>query len=171
MVLAPAHAESRSFEDAVDNGSKTANIVKVKVTNTKKYVQVRVKYLKYSDESYAMGDRYQLGFDINPKRQGPEVGVFGINEYVRGGKFKKWKPKVSKKWNYGFLIESSKCGKTMRFESDWSKGVDRLRIRKKKGCLGHPKVVRVYVRVIDSDAGVPDYFPKRKDLSPKVRVS
>jgi hypothetical protein len=176
----PANAKQQSWRDAVGDTNNTGlmDIGQVTVTNTRSKISANFRIPK-ADRLHPFGST-ELWLDTDAKKTGPEflyvVGLPGESAFFA---VKKWK--VTKSW---FDVSGEKrCGKAVRTRFDLDKGIVGFTITPKKGCLGSPKKVRVYVHTkVTAEYGSDDYsdltdyphsesdfYPAKKKFSAWVR--
>jgi len=164
-----AQARERTTSDPTGGGSSAFDLYKAKVVNNAKGVRVtvRLKRVDWNAESTPVGE-FSLLFDTNHKSKGAEfvesVGIPGDGglHALQGSK------KYRQSWHT--YPSAGKCGKTVRQRYDLENGTLTITIKPKRGCLYHPKYVRVNARSIQSgyiDAtGYHPYSPARVDHLP-----
>lgn len=176
-----AQAQQRTTTDPGGGGSSAFDLQKVKVVNNAKGVRVtvRMKPVDWNAESTPVGE-FRLLLDTNHRSRGAEfaeeVGIPGDGGFraLKGSK------KHRQSWHtYPF---PGKCGKTVRESYDLEHGRITIHITPKRGCLYHPKYVRVNARSIQSgyidEAGyhpytpaLVDHLPYKNTFTPWVRYS
>ncbi|WP_286930556.1 MULTISPECIES: hypothetical protein [Aeromicrobium] len=170
LAAAPgAQAREATTPDPAGGGSSALDLHKVKVVNNAKGVRitVRMKAVDWEAESTPVGE-FRLLLDTNASSPGAEfadeVGIPGDGGFraLKGSK------KHRKSWvTYPF---PGTCGKTVRERYDLEHGLVVVHVKPKKGCLFHPKHVRVNVRTIQSGyidaSGYKPFTPARVDHLP-----
>ncbi|SKB07530.1 hypothetical protein [Aeromicrobium choanae] len=164
-----AQAREATTPDPAGGGSSAFDLYKVKVVNNAKGVRitVRMKAVDWDAETTPVGE-FRLLLDTKASSAGAEfadeVGIPGDGGFraLKGSK------KYRKSWEtYPF---PGTCGKTVRERYDLEHGTVVVHIKPKKGCLLHPKHVRVNVRTIQSgyvdDSGYVPFTPARVDHLP-----
>lgn len=164
-----AQAREATTPDPAGGASSAFDLHKVKVVNNAKGVRitVRMKAVDWDAASTPVGE-FRLLLDTKASSPGAEfadeVGIPGDGGFraLKGSK------KHRKSWvTYPF---PGKCGKTVRERYDLEHGLVVVHVKPKKGCLFHPKNVRVNVRTIQSgyidDQGFHGYTPARVDHLP-----
>jgi hypothetical protein len=131
------------------------------------------------DESTPVGE-FRLLLDTKASSPGAEfadeVGIPG------DGGFRSLKGSAKKRQSWRAYPFPGKCGKTVRERYDLEHGKITISIKPKKGCLFHPKYVRVNVRTIqsgyiDGDEFVEltpplvDHLPHKNTFTPWVKYS
>lgn len=166
---ASANAKQLTTPDPAGGGSSAFDLYKVKVVNNAKGVRITVKMksVDWDAESTPVGE-FRLLLDTNHRSKGAEfaeeVGIPGDGGFraLKGSK------KHRQSWEtYPF---PGKCGKTVSERYDLEHGKIVVHIKPKKGCLYHPKYVRVNARSIQSgyidDSGFHEYTPALVDHLP-----
>ncbi|GAA2074692.1 hypothetical protein IDH50_11260 [Aeromicrobium tamlense] len=179
-VAGTAQARSRYWSDAKGGEAGLLDIRAVKVTNNAKGVRIVVRINPVNMDEALPSGAFTLRIDTKSKR-GPEFQeAFGI---PGDGGFSALRGPKSWKKSWQTYPSVGKCGKTVRERWYPEDGRIVTHIRPKKGCLWHPRNVRVQVKTItdgelDADynfteyeAQVRDYFPARGSFSTKVRYS
>ena len=166
---ASANAKQLTTTDPGGGGSSAFDLSKVKVVNNAKGVRVtvRMKPVDWNAASTPVGE-FRLLLDTNHKSAGAEfadeVGIPG------DGGFRALKGSTKHRESWVTYPFPGKCGKTVRERYDLENGVVVVHVKPKKGCLYHPKYVRVNVRSIQSgyidDSGYHAYTPARVDHLP-----
>ncbi|MFS0883649.1 hypothetical protein [Aeromicrobium sp. 179-A 4D2 NHS] len=176
-----AQAQQRTTADPVGGGTSALDLYKVKVVNNAKGVRVTVKMrpVDWNAESTPVGE-FRLLLDTNHRSKGAEfaeeVGIPGDGGFraLNGSK------KYRQSWEtYPF---PGKCGKTVSESYDLEHGKITIHIKPKRGCLYHPKYVRVNARSIQSgyiDASgyhpytpaLVDHLPYKNTFTPWVKYS
>ena len=164
-----AQAREATTPDPLGGGSSDLDLYKVKVVNNAKGVRVTVKMkaVDWNAESTPVGE-FRLLLDTNHRSKGAEfaeeVGIPGDGGFraLKGSK------KYRQSWDtYPF---PGKCGETVRESYDLEHGKVTIRIKPKRGCLYHPKYVRVNARSSQSgyidDSGYHPYTPALVDHLP-----
>lgn len=182
LAVAPgAQAREATTPDPLGGGSSAFDLDKVTVANNAKGVRitVRMKTVDWEAKTTPVGE-FRLLLDTKASAPGAEfadeVGIPGDGGFraLMGSK------KHRKSWaTYPF---PGTCGKTVRERYDLEKGKVVVHIKPKKGCLFHPKNVRVNVRTIqsgyiDNRGYVPftparvDHLPHKNAFTPWVKYS
>ncbi|MBD1269934.1 hypothetical protein IDH50_06815 [Aeromicrobium tamlense] len=164
-----AQAREATTPDPAGGGSSAFDLYKVKVVNNAKGVRVtvRMKPVDWNAESTPVGE-FRLLLDTNHKSAGAEfadeVGIPG------DGGFRALKGSTAHRESWVTYPFPGTCGKTVRERYDLENGIVVVHVKPKKGCLYHPKYVRVNVRSIQSgyidDSGYHTYTPARIDHLP-----
>jgi len=163
-----AQAQQRTTTDPGGGGTSAFDLHKVKVVNNAKGVRVTVKMKKVDWEKSSPLGEFRLLLDTNHKSAGPEFAdEAGIPGDI-GFRALKGSKKHRNSWlTYPF---PGKCGKTVTERYDLENGTVTVAIKAKKGCLYHPKYVRVNVRSIHSgyitDEGFDEFATPRIDHLP-----
>lgn len=164
-----AQAREATTPDPLGGGSSAFDLRKVKVVNNAKGVRitVRMKAVDWDAATTPVGE-FRLLLDTNHRSRGAEfaeeVGIPGDG----GLRALKGSQKHRKSWQtYPF---PGKCGKTVTERHDLEAGKVTVLIQPKRGCLYHPKYVRMNVRTIQSgqidEFGYHEYSPARIDHLP-----
>lgn len=180
-LAVPAQAQTRYWTDT-GGSSSMLDIKSVRVANNAKGVRitVRVKRVDFTS-TYPYGS-YHLAIDTKRSKKGPEFGDgFGI---PGDGGFSALKGSKAWRKSWQTYPVAGKCGRSVREKWDLEHGKIVTFIRAKKGCLNHPKRVRVHVStVVDGEIQADpymhtpysspqwDHFPTAKAYSPWVRYS
>lgn len=164
-----AQAQEATTPDPAGGASSAFDLYKAKVVNNAKGVRITVKMkaVDWDAETTPVGE-FRLLIDTKASSPGAEfaeeVGIPGDGGFraLKGSK------KYRKSWaTYPF---PGKCGKTVRERYDLEHGKIVVHIKPKKGCLFHPKYVRVNARTIQSgyidDSGYVPFTPARVDHLP-----
>lgn len=148
-VLAPAHAETRTFDDRTGDTGVQADITTVRVSNGPKRVKVQV-----APGRVLGGDSFTFWLDTQPKNAGPEykIGVVANSDafgLVRVGGFGQRGTPVA-------------CD-GLRATADQF-APERVAVSVPRSCLGKPGKVRVAVRARYHEDGpdVVDWAPAKR---------
>lgn len=182
LIGASGTAEARSsyWQDARGGEVGLLDIQAVKVTNNAKGVRVVVRINPVDMDEALPSGAFMLRIDTKSKK-GPEFQeAFGI---PGDGGFSALKGSKSWKKSWQTYPWVGKCGRSVRERWEPEDGRIITHIKPKKGCLWHPRNVRVYVKTTtdgeldadynfsEYDATVRDYFPARDTYSARVRYS
>ncbi|MCL3838322.1 hypothetical protein [Aeromicrobium duanguangcaii] len=176
-----AQAQERATTDPLGGGSSALDLYQVKVVNNAKGVRitVRMKAVDWDAETTPVGE-FLLLLDTNHRSRGAEfaeeVGIPG------DGGFRALKGSKKHRTSWRTYPFAGKCGKTVRERYDLENGKVVVHVKPKKGCLYHPKYVRVNVRTIQSgqidEFGYHEHTPARIDhlpykntFTPRVKYS
>lgn len=175
-----AQAKEATTPDPGGGAASAFDLYKVKVVNNAKGVRITVKMKAVDWETSSPVGEFRLLLDTNHKSSGPEfadeVGIPGDGGFraLKGSK------KYRKSWQtYPF---PGTCGKTVRERYDLEHGKVTIHIKPRRGCLYHPKYVRVNARTIQSgyitddgfveyDPPLVDHLPYKNKYTPWVKYS
>ncbi|GAA3539554.1 hypothetical protein AFL01nite_26090 [Aeromicrobium flavum] len=168
-VTPSAQARERTTTDPGGGATSAFDLYKVKVVNNARGVRitVRMRPVDWEASTTPVGE-FRLLLDTKASSRGAEFAdEFGI---PGDGGFRALKGSVKHRRSWETYPFPGKCGKTVRERWDLESGKVVVHIKPKKGCLYHPKKVRVNVRTIQSgyidEDGYVEYTPSRVDHLP-----
>lgn len=178
-TAAPAVAQTKTTRDPRGGGSSLLDIHRVKVTNNAKGVRITVTIDPVDwVTSSPLGDFRML---IDTRKGGGAEFAEAFGMPGDGGFSARHGSKRFKK-SWRTYPSVGRCGRTVAESWDVQKGVITVHIRPKKGCLYHPKLVRVNVRTQQSgyyegttfhpnDPPLVDHLPASGAYTPWVRYT
>lgn len=183
LVGAAPSAQAREITtpDPLGGGASAFDLHRVTVVNNAKglRITVRMRSVDWEGASTPVGE-FRLLLDTVASSPGAEfadeVGIPG------DGGFRALKGSQKHRRSWQTYPTPGTCGKTVRERYDLEHGKVTIAISPKKGCLYHPKKVRVNVRSIQSgyidDTGfveltpaLVDHLPYKKTFTPWVKYS
>lgn len=179
-VESPAQARARYWSDAKGGEAGLLDIRAVKVTNNAKGVRIVVRINPVDMDVALPSGAFTLLIDTKSKKGAEFREAFGI---PGDGGFSALRGPKSWKKSWQTYPSLGKCGKTVRERWYPEDGRIVTHIKPKKGCLWHPRNVRVNVKTstdgeldgdynfTEYDAQVRDYFPARGSYSTRARYS
>lgn len=175
-----AQAREATTPDPLGGGSSALDLYKVKVVNNAKGVRLTVRMKPVNWEESSPVGEFRLLLDTKPGSPGAEfadeVGIPG------DGGFRALKGSAAHRASWETYPFPGKCGKTVRERYDLEAGKVTIVVKPKRGCLFHPKYVRVNVRTIQSGAieedefveftpALVDHLPYKNTFTPWVKYS
>lgn len=173
-------ARETTTDDPGGGGVSYLNLYKVKVVNNAKGVRITVKMHPIDWVEFSPFGMYRLLIDTNASSRGAEFA----NEFNLPGHagFRALKGSKAKRKSWRNYPYNGKCGRTVRERFDGDAGKMTLLIKPRKGCLFHPKRVRVNVRTIeygytlngrsyDNDPPIVDHLPYKNSFTTWVKYS
>lgn len=179
-ATAPANARERTIDDPAGGGSSYLDLHKVKVVNNAKGVRITVRMHPIDWVEFSPMGVFRLLIDTKASSRGAEfVEEFGL---PGDGGFHALKGSKKKRRSWETYPFSGKCGKSVRERFDGEAGKITVLIKPKKGCLFHPRNVRVNVRTIEygytengryyeNETPLVDHLPYKNTFTPWTRYS
>lgn len=176
---APAGADSRTTTDPRGGGSSYLDLYRVKVTNNARGVRIVVRMHPVDWVAFSPLGDFQLNIDTKKARGAEFSESFGL---PGDGGFSALKGSKAWRRSWSTYPFAGKCGKTVVERWNLDEGKVIVKIRPKKGCLYHPKRIRVNVRTSQwgyyedselrrNNPPLVDHLPARKAFTPPVRYS
>lgn len=175
-----AQAEQAVTPDPLGGGTSAFDLHRVKVVNNARGVRIVVRMSKVDwDASTPVGE-FRLLLDTKASSLGAEFSEeFGI---PGDGGFNALKGSARTRESWTTYPFPGTCGKTVRERFDLENGKVTVVVKPKRGCLWHPKRVRVNVRTIQSGAiegdefveyapALVDHLPYKRQFTPWVKYS
>ncbi|WP_313406734.1 hypothetical protein [Aeromicrobium sp.] len=175
-----AQAQQATTPDPLGGAASALDLHQVKVVNNAKGVRIVVRMSPVDwDESSPVGE-FRLLLDTKASSPGAEfadeVGIPG------DGGFRALKGSATHRRSWTTYPFPGTCGKTVHERYDLENGTVTVAVKPKKGCLWHPKYVRVNVRTIQSGyidgdefveytPALVDHLPYKKKFTPWVKYS
>lgn len=176
----PANAREITTEDPGGGGDSYLNLYRVKVVNNAEGVRITVKMHPIDWVEFSPFGMYRLLIDTNAGSRGAEFA----NEFNLPGHagFRALKGSKAKRKSWQNYPHRRKCGRTVRERFDGEAGKMTLLIKAKRGCLFHPKRVRVNVRTIEhgytengrsyeNEPPIVDHLPYKNTFTSWVKYS
>ena len=149
VSASPSYAGTRTFKDTIGDTSNSGllDIGEVTVKNTAKYVSVKFEFPP-NDYTPGPDGRFEVLLDTTTRTAGAELSwsaplfsEFSVVPVRKGKKLHRenWLRPTSK---------PPKCANTVRIDWNPQRGYGRLKLFKKKGCVGKPSNVRVRVKTV-----------------------
>lgn len=175
-----AQAQQATTPDPLGGGSSALDLHRVKVVNNAKGVRIVVRMSPVDWEESSPVGEFRLLLDTKASSPGAEfadeVGIPG------DGGFRALKGSAAHRRSWTTYPFPGKCGKTVRERYDLENGKVTIVVKPKRGCLWHPKYVRVNVRTIQSGyidgdefveytPALVDHLPYKKKFTPWVKYS
>jgi len=179
-VTAPANARERTIDDPTGGGSSYLDLYKVKVVNNAKGVRITVRMHPIDWVEFSPMGVFRLLIDTKASSRGAEFSEeFGL---PGDGGFHALKGSKKKRKSWETYPFYGKCGKSVRERFDGEAGKITVLIKPKKGCLFHPRNVRVNVRTIEygytengryyeNETPLVDPLPYKNTFTPWTRYS
>jgi len=176
----PAGAVEKTTEDPLGGGSSYLDLYRVKVVNNAKGVRITVRMHPIDWVEFNPVGTFRLLIDTTSSTRGADFAEeFGL---PGDGGFRALKGSKKKRKSWETYPFYGKCGKSVRERFDPEAGKITILIKPKRGCLFHPKRVRVNVRTIESGytqdgryfenrPQLVDHLPGKNTFTPWVKYS